>query len=151
MRPATATRSLPLPAELAWTLVTDVRNHVRWIPWTRVDAPNRPVVGSRFSTATGPRRAALVDRMLVERADPPSTADDVAGLARYRKLGPVLLGDVEILVRPVGAERSEVTWTERVHLRGTPPWLSGPLVRPVLTGMLRSALRRAAAEVDRGR
>ncbi len=149
MTRVSVSRVLPVPAERTWALVTDLRNHPRWIPWTRVDAPNDPVVGSKVSAATGPRGLAVVDRMVIERSDPPSTAEGVPGTATYRKLGPVLLGTAELRVRPLTDDRSRVTWVEQVHLRGTPSWLTGPLVWPFMAGVVGLALARLRAEVSR--
>lgn len=149
MRPVQVSRTLPIPAEHAWDLVADLRNHVRWIPFTRVDAPNNPVVGSTVSARTGPRGLGIVDRMVVERSDPPATELGHSGVAAYRKLGPVLLGTAELQVHPTAADRCRVTWIEQVHLRGTPAWLTGPPVWPVMAGMVTLALTRLRAEVER--
>src|SRR5690606_7643245 len=74
-RRAVARRRLPLPAPDAWALVTDVRNHARWVPLTRIDAAPRLAVGDRFVAVTGPRARrrgwGLLGRMAVERAGPP--------------------------------------------------------------------------------
>lgn len=143
---------LPLSAERAWALVTDVRNHARWIPLTRIDAPHPLRVGDTFSAATGPagpslHRLALVDRMTVTASVPPTTTPPRPGHATYRKLGPVLLGTAEVHVTPLGPGRSAVTWVEDVHLRGLPraavAWASGPLG----AAMVRRALRKVRAEV----
>lgn len=153
-RAARVGKDLPISARRAWDLVTDVRNHARWIPWTRIDAPNRLHVGDRFSGASGPRflpGGGLVDRMQIERLDPPSPdgdgADGAAGVAVYRKLGPVLLGTAEVHVRPTGPTTCRVTWVERVHLRGLPPRVTAPVVRPALAGMSWLLLRKISAEV----
>src|SRR5690606_5445266 len=45
---------LPLPAAEAWSLVTDVRNHARWLPLARIEAPAEITVGDTFTAVTGP-------------------------------------------------------------------------------------------------
>lgn len=78
----TVSRVLALPADEAWQLVTDVRNHARWVPFTRVAVdggahPAAQTVGSRFTAVTSPFSVGpgLVDRMVVEQHDPPRRAD----------------------------------------------------------------------------
>lgn len=141
---------LPLPAEAAWALVTDVRNHARWVPLTRIDAVADLGLGDGFTAVSGPgaRRGVpgLPDRMVVEELTVPDSATGAVGVARYRKLGPVLLGTAEVRVRPAG-DAATLIWTEDVHLRGLPRGLTAPLLRPVLEGMLRVVVRRLRAEV----
>lgn len=153
-RPASASTRLPLPAERAWALVTDVRNHARWIPFTRVDAPHPLRAGDTFSAATGPagalHRLALVDRMVVAAVTPPTTAPARPGVATFRKLGPVLLGTAEVRVAPDGPGASVVTWVEDLHLRGLPRWAVSWAARPLAGAMVRRALRRVRAEVTAG-
>ncbi|MCU1431191.1 MAG: Polyketide cyclase/dehydrase [Actinotalea sp.] len=144
---ASTSRHLPIPAARAWAVVTDVRNHARWIPFTRIEAASRLRVGDTFAGVTGPaflRSRGLVDRMVVERLTPPARGR--AGVAVYRKLGPVLLGTAEVHVRPVGRTECTVTWVERVHLRGLPARWTRPLLSPVLAGMTSLALRTMAKE-----
>ena len=144
---ATASRQLPFSAERAWSLVTDVRNHARWIPLTRMDAAADLGVGDTFAGVSGPAfppGLKLVDRMRIERLDPPTTT--TAGRAVYRKLGPVLMGTAEVHVSPLGDAACTVTWVEQVHLRGLPPGLTAPIVNPILALMTKLALRRMAAE-----
>ncbi|MFB9954805.1 hypothetical protein [Cellulomonas denverensis] len=73
----------------------------------------------------GARRGApgLVDRMRIERYDPPHGS--TPGTAEFVKLGPVLGGAARITVAGDGPGRSRVTWSERVHLLGAPPVLTG--------------------------
>ncbi|HEX7804880.1 MAG TPA: SRPBCC family protein [Cellulomonas sp.] len=146
-------RVLPLDAAAAWDLLVDARHHARWIPLTRVDAPpGPPRLGTTVVAASGPfaRRGApgLVDRMRIDRFDPP--ADDAPGVAVFTKQGPLLLGEARIEVAGAGPGRTLVTWSERVHLVGPlPAAVTGPLLAPVLRGMLRLALARAVLEVAR--
>ena len=177
---ATVTRRIALPAEDAWLIVTDVRNHARWIPWTRIHTPGPLRVGDLFVAASGPEwlpGGGFVDRMVVERLDPPSAdgrpsqkpapepappaahppigvpPDDDSpapgtGVAVFRKLGPVLLGTADVHVRVSGPDTCDVTWLERGHLRGLPPGLTAAPLRGGLTAMTRVALRRFATEVQ---
>lgn len=153
-RRASATTHLPMPAERAWDLVTDVRNHARWIPFTRIDARHPLQVGDRFSAASGPagalHRLSLVDRMEVTATTPPTTMPPSPGRASYRKLGPVLLGGAEVLVEPAGPDACDVTWVEDIHLRGLPRWAVAWASRPLATLMVRSALRKVRAEAHAG-
>ncbi|MDT0167070.1 SRPBCC family protein [Actinotalea sp. AC32] len=158
-RPAVARRVLPLAAEDAWTLLTDMRNHARWIPLTRIDAPASLPVGARFTAVSGPLAVrgapGFPDTMEVVLAVPPHTdphGPGTTGEVTYRKVGPVLHGTASLVVRPLGHDACEVRWEERVHLRGLPPALTAPFLRPVLAAMVAFALRRVAAEVgDPGR
>ena len=174
---ATASRRIPLPADEAWELVTDVRNHARWIPWTRIHTPGPLRVGGLFVAASGPAwlpGGGFLDRMVVERLDAPSglapadtelpgraelparaaglsahsPAGEGTGVAVFRKMGPVLLGTAEVHVRATGPCESDVTWLETVHVKGLPPRLTAAPLRVVLAAMTRLALRRIAAEVE---
>jgi hypothetical protein len=149
-RPATGTADLDVAAPDVWDLVTNVRNHARWVPLTRIETPGpRLAVGDTFTAVTGPRAGrggrGLTDRMILERLDPPSGSRP--GVAVYRKLGPVLLGEATVQVRPTGPASCTVVWTEDVHLRGLPRRLTTPLLRPFLALMLRVMLRRMRREV----
>lgn len=147
-REVAVSRVLPLSAEEAFALLVDLRHHVRWIPWTRVAVPpGPPVRGAVVTAVSGPfaRQGApgVVDRMRIDRLDPPG---DGPGVAVFTKLGPVLAGEARIVVSGVGAHRSRVTWSERVTLAGPVPAAS--LVAPVLRLMLRGALTQVVREVD---
>jgi len=139
-----------MSAETAWALVTDVRNHARWVPLTRIDSSDVLAVGDTFTAVTGPgsRRGwpGLPDRMVVEHFSPPDSSAGIAGVATYRKLGPVLLGTAEVQVLPDG-DSCVVLWTEDVHLRGLPRRLTAPVLRPVLAAMVRVVMRRLRVEV----
>ena len=149
---AAVSARLPIPAGAAWSLVSDVRNHARWVPLTRVDAAPTLAVGDTFAAVSGPgaRRGwpGLPDRMTVEHLSPPDTPTGTPGSATYRKLGPVLLGTAGVRVEPAGPTSCVLTWTEDVHLRGLPRRLTAPLLRPVLALMLRVVIRRLRAEVS---
>ena len=151
---AAARRVLPLRAEDAWDLLTDMRNHVRWIPMTRMDAAPSLPVGAVFTAVSGPfaTRGApgLADSMQVVEVVPPHTDENgpgTVGVAVYEKLGPLLLGTAELHVRPLGPDTCEAAWVERVHLRGLPAAWTAPLLRPVLRAMVTFALHRVHAEV----
>lgn len=171
-RPKLAAVSAVLPASPGhvWALVTDVRNHARWVPFTRIDVPHDDpatagtstalLLGATFTAVSGPgaRRGfpGLPDRMLVTFSSPPD--DGAPGEAVYRKLGPVLLGTAGVRVDPIatgsdgttpddGTTSSRLTWTEDVHLRGLPRALTAPLLRPVLALMLRVVLARLRREL----
>lgn len=158
VREVSASRVLAAPADVVWGLVTDVRNHARWIPLTRVDTlrgePGVPAAGDRFTGVTGPTALrggrGMADTMVVERLDPPRPARGREpahdGVAVYRKEGPVLLGEAEVRVRPLGPRHCEVTWVERTHLRGLPAPVGAALVAPTMAAMLRLVLHRVAAE-----
>ncbi|WP_066585228.1 SRPBCC family protein [Cellulomonas timonensis] len=146
------TRLLPIPAAEAFALLTDLRSHARWIPMTRVHVPpGPPRLGALVTAVSGPltRRGApgLVDRMRIDRLDPPDPAAGTPGVAVFAKLGPVLLGESRMEVAPAGPRHSRVTWSERAWLAGPVP--AAALVAPVLRGMLALALARVARELRR--
>lgn len=148
--PVRVSRTLPLPADAAWTLVADSRNHERWVPLTRVRTePAEPALGGSVVATSGPfaRRGApgLVDRMRIDRWDAPTPT--TPGVATFTKLGPVLLGTAEVQVAAVDATHARVTWTEDAHLAGPWPRRAGAaLLTPFLRAMLRLALARAGRE-----
>lgn len=148
---AAASAVLPLAADDAWALVSDVRNHVRWIPLTRIDAAPSLGVGDRFTAVSGPGAVrgwpGLADTMVVERSNPPDAAAHHAGIAVYRKLGPVLLGRAAVRVDPRGPASCVVTWYEAVHLRGLPAGLTAPLLQAPARLMLHVALRAIRREL----
>lgn len=154
-RTVAVTRVIDLPAQAAWNLCVDARNHARWIPFTRITVDGLPVgVGSRVEAITGPLGdrgvPGLPDRMRVDAFDPPEPGHP--GEAVFTKVGPVLLGEARILVAGVDDGRSAVTWTEQVHLAGPlPRALTGAVLAPVLALMLRFALWRVEREVGHRR
>ncbi|WP_324650593.1 SRPBCC family protein [Georgenia sp. H159] len=139
-----ASRTLDLPQEWAYALVTAVRHHGRWIPLTTVSAPRPPL--REGDVVVGRTARVLVDRMRVTRADPPREL-------RLVKTGPLLLGEVVITVTARGPHRAVVDWAEDgVHLRGPlPRALTAALLRPALEGMTAFALWRIARSVRRYR
>lgn len=154
--PAVAiSRTLPLAAPAAWDLLSDPRNHARWIPMTRIEVRGLPLAtGSRVIATSGPfaTRGApgLPDRMRLDHLEPPTSSAE--GVARFTKVGPLLLGTAEVRVAPVGPGASRATWVEDVHLAGPlPAALTRRVLAPVLAGMVRLALWRVAREVARMR
>ena len=162
---ASVSARLTLSAEEAWALVTDVRNHARWVPLTRLDvapAAGSPTtgpgagtglaLGDTFTAVSGPGAGrgwpGLPDRMTLEHLTPPDSATGTPGRAVYRKRGPVLLGTAGVHVGPEDPSSCTVVWTEDVHLRGLPRGLTAPVLRPVLALMLRVVMRRLRAEVN---
>jgi len=143
-----ASRTLPIPADEAWELLTDARNHARWVPLTRVEVDGPVHAGTRITATSGPgaRRGwpGLVDRMVVTRADPPGPSR----VAVFVKRGPVLLGEARIEVTAVGSTHARVRWSEDVYLAHVAPGWGRALVRPFLATMVRRALAAAADEID---
>jgi len=141
-----STRVLPVSADEAWDLVTDSRNHARWIPLTRVEASGPAQVGDRVRAVSGPGATrgwpGLVDAMIVTRADPPGPTR----VALFVKQGPVLLGEARITVVAAGPHSSRVTWDEDVYLAHMPQRVGRALVGPVLRAMVSRVLAKAARE-----
>lgn len=174
---ARVARDLPLSAERAWELVADARHHARWVPLTRVGiarrvtedvpthrAPDGPEPGwawcggqdepqagdlvvavSGFGARAGAR--GLVDRMRIERYEPP--LDAVPGTAVFVKIGPLLSGTARIVVTADGPGRSQVSWSEEVHLRGLPPVWTEWAGAVILHAMLVLTLRRIQRDARR--
>lgn len=135
-------RTLPASATDAFALLADLRGHHRWIPLTTTDAPPPPV--RRGDALTALTAGFLPDRMRVEHVRHPG-GDREDGELQVRKLGPVLLGDVEITVTPAGPRACVADWREDVWLRGPlPRGLTRLLLSPVLEAMTALALRRVA-------
>lgn len=165
---ARASRVLPLDVAAAWSLVADVRHHARWVPMTtvgverprpggdgfdRLPDESPPGVGDEVTAVTGPTvrrggRGWLVDRMRVERYEPPLGA--VPGIAVFVKLGPALGGTARIEVAEAGPGRSRVVWSEAAHVRGLPAGATWWLGALVVGRMTSSALRQAAREATGG-
>lgn len=157
-RPGVAVRRVVLhvPARRAFALLTDVRRHAAWVPLTRIDLhgptddDGRLLADGTFTAVTGPaaRRGApgLPDRMRLQTADAP--VGRRPGSARFVKLGPLLTGWAELTVRPLGEALCEVTWTERIGVRGLPAALTDAVGKPLTAAMLRTVLHRAAREAE---
>ncbi|QGQ20241.1 hypothetical protein GC089_14845 [Cellulomonas sp. JZ18] len=148
------TRDVEAPARVAFAVLTDARNHGRWVPQTRVSTDGDPRAGTRIEAVSGPLARfgapGLPDRMTITTYEPPAgdEAGAAPGVAVYRKDGPLLLGGASIVVRPTGPGRCRVTWEEHVPLAGPlPAALSSRLTAPALAVMLRVVLARAAREL----
>lgn len=130
---------IALAASVVFDRVTALRNHERLIPLTTIDTPDRrPRVGD-VTTATSV--AVLVDTMELTHYEPPTAT--TPGRAVWTKLGPVLLGDAEIVVAPLAHDRCRVDWIERdIHVRGLPPSWTTALLTTAVGVMTRVALRR---------
>jgi hypothetical protein len=141
-----ASRLLPVDASVAFAWVADLRTHPRFVPLTRLDAGCRggPRIGDVVTMVSGPgaRRGArgIVDRMVVELLERPSTTAGRVGRTRLRKLGPVLLGEAGFDVVPVDHARCRVVWWEEAHLARLR--IADPVVRVALRVMMRVALTR---------
>jgi hypothetical protein len=144
-----AARTFPmLPAD-AFALVTDVRRHGDWIPFTRVEVDGPLREGTHLRAVTGPFArhggAGFVDGMRVVRLAPPVRGKP--GVAHFVREGPALRGWARIVVRddPAG---SLVVWAEEASFVGPLPQdLTARLVAPVLALVIRVALRGAARSV----
>lgn len=134
-------RTIPASADETFTLLTDLRGHHRWIPLTTTDAPPPPArPGDALIALTA---GVFPDRMRVEEIRRPSDDGGAPGVLVVRKLGPVLLGPVEITVEPLGPDACTVDWREDVWLRGPlPRRLTRVLLAAPLELMTALALRR---------
>lgn len=146
------TRTFAVPASTAWDVLTDARRHGRWVPLTRVATDGPARLGTRVVATSGPGARhglpGLVDRMQITRFDPPGAVGEGPGVAVFAKRGPVLLGEATVEVLATSSSTCRVTWSERVPLAGPlPPALTSRLTAPLLGGMLRVVLGRAAAEL----
>ncbi len=150
--PVVARAVLPLPADEAWALLTDVRRHEGWVPMTRIEVDGPLHVGESFTAVSGPTARTggpgLVDRMTVLRSEPPSGQE--VGVADYRKDGPVLRGSAGIEVRALGPVWCEVTWIEQIGVRGLPSAVTDLVSRPASLLMLDLVLRRVREDVRAG-
>lgn len=131
---------------MAYAWVADPRTHPRFVPLTRLDGGPRggPQVGDVITMVSGPGvrrgRRGLVDRMVVEVLERPSTTAARVGRTRLRKLGPVLRGVAGFDVVPVDGTRCRVVWWEEAHLARLR--VADPLVRVALRMMLHVSLAR---------
>ncbi|SKC38663.1 SRPBCC family protein [Krasilnikoviella flava] len=155
-------RIVPVDASVAFAWVADLRTHPRWIVATRLEgtAGRGPELGDRYTMASGPgaRRApgsglgrlVVMDSMVVEQLERPSTAAARVGRTRLRKLGPVLLGDAGFDVVPLDERRCRVVWWEEAYLAGPlPRAVTDPLVGLALRGFMQLSLGRLAQALAR--
>ncbi|HWV78853.1 MAG TPA: SRPBCC family protein, partial [Isoptericola sp.] len=107
---------------------------------------------ARRDPASALGRLVVVDRMVVEQLERPSTAAARVGRTRLRKLGPVLLGEAGFDVVPMDAGRCRVVWWEEAYLAGPlPRAVTAPLVGLALRVFMRLSLGRLARALDRRR
>lgn len=128
-----------MPAAVVFTRLLATRNHERLIPFTSIRTPDRPPRVGDVTRATS--LWVLVDTMTLVHLDHPSGTSP--GRATWRKTGPVLLGEAEIVVTPLGPTACEVAWIERdIHVAGLPPRLTAAPITAAIALMTRYALRR---------
>lgn len=129
-------RTVPLPVDQAWEMLTDWKGHEQWIPMTRVDIdPSNP---DAFVAWSGPRPLALEDRMQVMA----SSFDGQTGSCRVAKLGPVLVGEASFTVAPgVSDGTTVVGWREDVNVRFVPRLLA-PVVARIGSALFSHSLGR---------
>ncbi|MGW8568297.1 SRPBCC family protein [Isoptericola sp. NPDC055881] len=155
-------RVVPVEASVAYAWVADLRTHPRWIVATRLDGPAGagPEIGDRYTMASGPGvrrdpgsglgRLVVLDRMIVEQLDRPSTSAARVGRTRMRKLGPVLLGTAGFDVVPMDEQRCRVVWWEEAYLAGPfPRAVIDPLVGLALRGFMQLSLARLGRVLGR--
>ena len=133
----TVTRLVELDAKRLFAVVSDVRFHSRWVPFTLVRAPKgRIQVGESFTAVT----LGLRDKMTL------TAIKD--GVAHFRKDGPVLLGTSEISVQPVAEGVARVTWSYDATLAGPlPEFVARALAGLLLAPFLRVAIDRMEADI----
>lgn len=100
-----ASRVLDADAERVFAAITTLEMHRDLIPFTDVDAPDRPVRRGDRIVATS--LGLLRDTMLVTAARAPE--GDRRGVVEFAKAGPVLLGQARIAVTALG--RPPAGWT----------------------------------------
>ncbi|MET7617310.1 SRPBCC family protein [Streptomyces sp. NPDC005408] len=143
------TRAVALPADEAWSRVTDWRAHAAQVPLTSVSVVTPPPtrVGTRFVARSGVGRAGFDDPMEVVRWEPPE--DGRPGRCRLEKRGSVITGWAEIEVLPEGPG-AVVVWVEELRIRFVPRLLDPLVVRAgrlVFGRALDGLLRRSGSHV----
>ncbi|WP_432488030.1 SRPBCC family protein [Kineococcus sp. SYSU DK018] len=133
-------------------VLTDWPRQSAWVPATVVQrrggAPGRP--GERFAGVSRLGPFVLDDEMVVVSSTPPAPGRE--GRVRVRKVGAVLGGVVDLVVRPDGPGRARVEWTERILVRPRALALLVDLGGPVPALLGRAAfgavLRAARPELE---
>jgi hypothetical protein len=141
------TVELDLPLSLAFAKAVDWPGQGEWIPLTtvRVARGDGRSLGSRIEAFTGVGRLGFLDVMEVTGWDPPNRVD-VMHVGRFLR-GP---GAFEFRASPNGG--TTVTWSEWLDLPfGRVGRLLWPVLRPLVTVLLRTALRRLVARTERDR
>jgi hypothetical protein len=139
MAELTVTRRVPVPAELAWSLLLDWSRQREWVLGTRVwvvDGDGASV-GSRIVAFTGVGDVGLVDTMEITEWQPPLRC-------RVRHTGRLVRGAGVFQVRPGGQDNTCVVgWTEQLDLPlGRLGELGWRVLRPAFAAGVRLCLRR---------
>ncbi len=140
----TIRRRTLLGRDAAWTAVSDLRQHTRYVPLTDVEVRGDGLaLGTEVVAVTHLGRVGVADRMLVTGLLPGERL-------RLVKTGWFLRGwaDIEVRTTDGGAE---VIWTEELWLPGLRR-LTGPIgdrLGPRLFGPVVEGLLAAAAGEDR--
>jgi hypothetical protein len=141
------TVELDLPLPLAFAKAVDWPGQGEWIPLTtvRVARGDGRSLGSRIEAFTGVGRLGFLDVMEVTGWDPPDRVD-VMHVGRFLR-GP---GAFEFRALPNGG--TALTWSEWLDLPfGRVGRLLWPVQRPLVTALLRTALRRLVARAEHDR
>lgn len=134
----TVSEVVPLSAADAWKKLADWGGHGDWIPMTRVDVD--PADPNRFVAYSGVKPLVLEDRMWADHSE----FDGTTGRAHVHKLGPILVGDAELLVSPgLTDDRAVVVWRESVHVPHLPSFLA-PIAAWIGKTLFAQSLRRMA-------
>lgn len=135
----TLLRRTAASAPVAWAALSDLGEHSRHVPLTRVHVPDAGLVlGSEVVARTGIGPVGFADRMLVTAIEPGTRL-------RLVKTGLWLRGWAEITVEPDGGG-SQVLWVEELWIPGLRlltrplgdrlgPHLFGPVVDALIAGV----------------
>jgi hypothetical protein len=141
------TVDLDLPVSLAFARATDWSRQGEWIPLTNVRTVRGDgrSVGSRIEAFTGVGRLGLLDVIEVTGWDPPNRVD-------VMHVGRLLRGPGAIEFRALPSGGTALTWSEWLHLPfGWVGRMLWPVLRPLATALLRTALRRLVARTEHDR
>jgi hypothetical protein len=132
-------REFTVPAQVVFGAVVDWRGHADWVPLTRVRVESGDGgPGTVFVATTGVGPLALPDRMRVD------DLDAEAMTVRITKVGPVLSGQVQLAVTPIGPATSRLRWVEDIRVPGLPQALAAPVAAATRKGFERSLTHLAA-------
>lgn len=135
----------PLPADVAWARVLDLRAHTAVIPFTTLSGDQLEAAGltagSRFVARTALGPLGFDDVMVIESVTQPTA--DSAGRARIRKDGKVIAGFIDLTVSPSGSG-STVDWSQQIAVRRVPR-LADRVVALVARTAYGTTLRRLLA------
>jgi carbon monoxide dehydrogenase subunit G len=142
----TASVDVAAPAQELWDALVDWPRQGEWMPATqvRIVARDGQGVGARLEARTGFGPLAVLDRMTITEWQPPRRC-------AVEHTGRVIRGTAGFEVRPEGAGRSRLVWTEElVAPFGLPDVVVRLLLRPATAVVIRTALRRLARRVSAG-